>query len=179
MKAEMLSLLCAKSMGLQVGSGSHDSVTSDDISHFLGTKGLTSEEYDFLIAKYTDNEYSRAMLFDDIFVDCADIFIKHNIDALKNSDRLLIRNFINLAMSETMDTTCPFCHGVGSVSVGNTIQKCSHCDGTGQFIFDDDNRHHIMGYTKEGYMEFREPYMKILNMIKDIEISALSKIGDD
>jgi hypothetical protein len=36
-----------------------------------------------------------------------------------------------------------------------------------------------MGYDKKGYMEFKKQYMKVLEKIKDIENSALSKIGDE
>jgi hypothetical protein len=54
-----------------------------------------------------------------------------------------------------------------------------HCDGTGQFIYDDDNRPEFMGIEKEKFMKFKKSYMEMLNMIRDIELSALSKIGDE
>ena len=54
MKADLLSLLTAKSMNYEISSGNHDAITSEDIAHFLGTRGLDNREYDFLMAKYTD-----------------------------------------------------------------------------------------------------------------------------
>jgi len=179
MKVELLTLLTAKSMNYEVSSPNHDAITAQDIAAFLGSRGLNTEEYDFLIAKYTDNNYARAMFFDDIFVDCAEIFIKDKKDKLVSSDKLLVRAFVNLAISEVMDNVCPFCLGRGSVTSGDKIVKCEHCQGTGQFIYDDNNRYEIMGYDKKGYMEFKKQYMKVLEKIKDIENSALSKIGDE
>ena len=67
MKADLLSLLTAKSMNYELSSGNHDAITSEDIAHFLGTRGLDNREYDFLMAKYTDNNYARSLVFDDIY----------------------------------------------------------------------------------------------------------------
>ena len=42
MKADLLSLLTAKSMNYEKSSGNHDAVTPEDIAHFLGTRDLDS-----------------------------------------------------------------------------------------------------------------------------------------
>ncbi len=88
MKVELLTLLTAKSMNYEVSSTNHDAITAQDIAAFLGSRGLNTEEYDFLIAKYTDNNYARAMFFDDIFTDCADIFIK---DKRQRNEKIYIK----------------------------------------------------------------------------------------
>ena len=97
MKADLLSLLTAKSMQYEISSGNHDAITSEDIAHFLGTRGLDNREYDFLMAKYTDNNYARSLVFDDIYEDVCDIFLKHvPLEQIKG-DKFLIRNFIRCA----------------------------------------------------------------------------------
>ena len=179
MKADLLSLLTAKSMNYEISSGNHDAITSEDIAHFLGTRDLDSREYDFLMAKYTEDNHARSMLFDDIYEDVFGIFTKHiDISEIK-ADKYFIRHFINLALRETMLTVCPFCHGRGVIKTKNSIEKCYHCEGTGQFIYDDDNRPEFLGMKKEEYMNYKKPYIETLEMVKNIEINALAKIGDD
>ena len=115
MKADLLSLLTAKSMNYEISSGNHDAITSEDIAHFLGTRDLDGREYDFLMAKYTEDNHARSMLFDDIYEDVFGIFTKHiDVSEIK-ADKYLLRHFINLALRETMLTVCPFCHGRGVI----------------------------------------------------------------
>jgi hypothetical protein len=178
-KAEMLSLLCAKSMGLELSSASHDSVTAQDIAHFLGTKGLTSAEYDLLLTKYADDSQSRINLFDEIFEDGCRIFLKHVKPKLLKNNKYLMRNFINLALREMLYSVCFVCNGRGSIITENTIHKCVHCNGTGQFIYDDNNRPEFIDMNKEEYNKFKKPYAELLSMVKNLEISALGKIGDE
>ena len=52
-------------------------------------------------------------------------------------------------------------------------------EGTGQFIYDDDNRPEFLGMKKEEYMDYKKPYIETLEMVKNIEINALAKIGDE
>jgi RecJ-like exonuclease len=78
-----------------------------------------------------------------------------------------------------MLTVCPFCHGRGVIKTKNSIEKCYHCEGTGQFIYDDDNRPEFLGMKKEEYMDYKKPYIEVLEMVKNIEINALAKIGDE
>jgi len=178
-KADLLSLLTAKSMSYELSSGNHDAITSEDIAHFLGTRGLDNREYDFLMAKYTDNNYARSLVFDDIYEEVCDIFFKHVNPKEIRGDKYLIRNFINLSLREVILTVCPFCQGRGVVKSKDSIDKCYHCEGTGQFIYDDDNRPEFLGMDKKDYMEFKKPYMETLEFVKNIEINALAKIGDE
>tara|TARA_S200002703_G_scaffold157584_1_gene165801 strand:- start:552 stop:1091 length:540 start_codon:yes stop_codon:yes gene_type:complete len=179
MKVELLTLLTAKSMDYEVSSTNHDAITSEDISHFLGTRGLDNKEYDFLMAKYCDNTYSRSLIFDDVYEEVCNIFLKYISAEQIRKDRYLIRNFINLALRETIMTVCPFCKGQGVIKTKNGIDKCNHCEGTGQFIYDNDNRPELIGITKEEYEKFKKPYLKTLEFVKNIEINALAKIGDE
>jgi len=179
MKADLLALLTSKSPSFEIRSANHDSITSEDISHFLGTRGLDSREYDLLMAKYCDNTYSKSLVFDDIYEDVCSIFLKSiSVEELKK-DKYLIRNFVNLALREVIITVCPFCKGQGVVKTKDSIDKCYHCEGTGQFIYDDDNRPEFLGIDKEEYKKFKKPYMETLELVKNIEINALAKIGDD
>lgn len=172
-------MLCAKSMNLELGSGNHDAITTEDIAHFLGTRNLKNREYDILMAKYIDSPESRASLYDDIFVECCDIFMRNHEAKELREHKYFMRMFIYLAFREVFYETCFVCQGRGTISNGDRIDKCMHCDGTGQFIYDDDNRPEFMGIEKEKFMKFKKSYMEMLDMIKDIELSALSKIGDD
>ena len=175
----MLSMLCAKSMNLEVSSRNHDAVTTEDISHFLGTCKLKNREYDILMAKYLDSHESRTSLYDDIFIECCDIFFKNHKASELRGEKFFMRMFIYLAFREIFYESCFVCQGRGTISNGDRIEKCMHCDGTGQFIYDDDNRPEFMGIEKERFMKFKKSYMEMLNMIRDIELSALNKIGDE
>ena len=179
MKADILSILTAKAMNLELPSRNNDAITSSDIAHFLGTKNLDNREYDMLIAKYTDNDYARSMLFDDIYEDSCSIFLKYMKPKELLEDRFLMRHLINLALREVIMTVCPFCQGRGVVKSKDSITKCQHCAGSGQFIYDDDNRPEFLGFTKDEYLELKKPYMEMLEMVKNIEINALAKIGDE
>jgi RecJ-like exonuclease len=119
------------------------------------------------------------MVFDDIYEEVCDIFLKYISADQIRKDKYLIRHFINLALREVILTVCPFCHGRGVIKTKNSIDKCYHCEGTGQFIYDDDNRPEFLGIDKEEYKKFKKPYMETLNFVKNIEINALAKIGDD
>jgi hypothetical protein len=178
-KAEMLSLLCAKSMGLELSSGNHDAVTPSDIAHFIGTKGLTPAEYDLLLAKYTENNYSRALFFDEIFEDSFRIFLKYVEPKVLRADKYIMRNFINLAIREVIYQVCFVCNGRGKIVSGGGIQECMHCNGTGQFIYDHNNRPEFLGMSKKDYKIFEKPYEDLLEMVTNIEINALNKIGDE
>jgi hypothetical protein len=179
MKVELLTLLTAKSMNYELSSGNHDAITAEDISHFLGTKNLDNREYDFLMAKYTDNNYARALVFDDIYEDACNIFLKH-VDAKELlQDKFLVRHFINLTLRETMYPNCFICQGRGTIIVGDSIQQCGHCEGSGQFIYNDDNRPEFLNMSKDEYLKFKKPYLELLEFVKNIEINALGKIGDD
>jgi len=178
-KADLLSLLTAKSMSLEIGSRSHDAITSEDIAHFLGTRGLDNREYDFLIAKYTDNNYARSLVFDDIYQDCCNIFLKYIKPKELLQDRYLMRHLINLTLREVIYPHCFICQGRGTVASGDSIQQCQHCEGSGQFIYNDDNRPEFLNMKKKDYMHLKKPYLEMLEFIKNIEINALAKIGDE
>ena len=178
MKAELLSLLTAKTSNFELSSKNHDAITSEDIAHYLGTKKLNSEEYDILMAKYCDNEYAREVYRDNIFIKAFDIFVK-NKNIQKNVKKILIKNFTNLAIKEVIDTTCIFCNGKGKITDKNYIKMCVHCEGTGQFIYDDNNRPQISGIKSNVYNKYKKLYYELLNYVKEVEISALSKIGDE
>ena len=179
MKAEMLSLLCAKSMGLELRSANHDAITSQDIAHFLGTKNLTSAEYDLLLTKYTDDSQAGVTLFDELFEDSFRIFLKYIKPKVLKDNKYLLRNFINLALREMLHSVCFICNGRGNIVTENKIHKCVHCNGTGQFIYNDINRPEFIDMDKEEYIKYKKPYLELLDMVKDLEVTALSKIGDE
>lgn len=179
MNVELLKLLTAKSSDLELAGGNHEAITPEDIAHFLGTIGLESIEYDFLMAKYTENNYAKSLVFDDVYEDVCNIFLKYMDAKELLQEKYLIRQFINLALRETIHTRCVFCQGRGTVATNDTITKCEHCDGTGQFIYNRDNRPELLNMDKKDFLQFEKPYLETLELIKNIEISALSKIGDD
>lgn len=178
MKAELLSLLTPKTSNFEISSKNHDAITSEDIAHFLGTRNLKSEEYDILMAKYCGSQYERDILFDNIFVKAFDIFMQ-NKETKKNIKKLIIRSFTNLAIKEVIDTTCVFCKGKGTIREEDSIHTCMHCEGTGQFIYDDENRPHLSDISIEDYRKYRKSYLELLEYVKEVEISALEKIGDN
>ena len=132
MKAELLSLLTAKSMKYEISSGNHDAITSEDISHFLGSRGLDNREYDFLMAKYTENDYARGLLFDDIYEEVCSIFLKY-IDASKlREDRYIVRHFINLALREVI---YPHCFVCGELAFQNAVLRTQIFDTNLRYMY--------------------------------------------
>jgi DnaJ-class molecular chaperone len=71
------------------------------------------------------------------------------------------------------------CQGTGYLKTTDSIDKCPHCDGTGEFIYDDQVRSSIMGVKKNYFMKYKKEYESIIEKINTIENSALSKIGDN
>ncbi len=179
MKVEHLTLLTAKSMKLELSSKNHDSITSEDILHYLASKKLSSQEYDFLVIKYLKEDNATNSFVEDLMLDAFDLFKKN-----KKCYQMLLDKKINLrhichsALREVIYTYCFFCNGRGRLSDWNNNQKCTHCNGTGQFDYNDSNRPQIIGIDKNTYDTIKKIYAGILEIINDIEISALKKIGD-
>ena len=132
-----------------------------------------------LMAKYTDNNYARSMLFDDIYQDCCSIFLKYIKPKELLQDRYLMRHLINLALREVIYPHCFVCQGRGTIASGDSIQQCQHCEGSGQFNYNDENRPEFLNMKKKDYMHLKKPYLEMLEFVKNIEINALAKIGDD
>ena len=179
MKVELLKLLAAKSMSLEKSCKHHNAITPEDILHFLSLKNLTSEEYDILVAKYTDNNNSLVALEHDFYERACKVFMEHIDAKILSEDRFIIKSFVKLALKELVQIKCLFCKGRGFVADFNKIAKCKHCDDQGNFVYDYTNRPEFLGINKEKYKFYEKPYLQFLEEIKDVEISALSKIGDE
>lgn len=178
MDVELLSLLTAASPSFEAKSSNHDAITREDIAHFLGTKNLTPAEYSFLLGKYTEDHLERGMFMEFIMEDIANIYIKSLTAKKFLEDKTSLNSLVMLAMRETMEETCFACQGVGFVVLNENKQKCMHCEGTGQFIYNDKIRAECLYMSNKKYMMYKKAYYESLEYIKNIESSALSKIGD-
>tara|TARA_R100000734_G_C3310608_1_gene101388 strand:+ start:493 stop:1050 length:558 start_codon:yes stop_codon:yes gene_type:complete len=184
MKAEIIKLLTAKSMSLEPSSKNHDAVLPEDIAHYLGTRGLSGVEYNLLVAKYADNSKARSLISQELYYQTYNNFInllkdkKLQHKTTIGHQRTLIQKFINLAMREVIENACPICNGKGFIANLSQITKCVHCDNSGNFIYDDNNRREMIGLTRKNYSIYKDFYHNLLEKLQNIEISALSKIGD-
>ena len=123
--------------------------------------------------KYINDRSSESSLFDELFDEVCEIFLKKEVPKEKG----MIRKFLNTAIIECCMEKCVFCNGTGYIKTSNSIDKCPHCN-QGNFIYDNNVRATIMGVKKNYFIKYKKEYEEIINKINSIEISALSKIGD-
>ena len=175
MNPELLTLLLPSSPTYEVRSITHNALTPQDIAHLLAKKRLNKKELNILLAKFIDSDSAHEELFDEMMDSACTIFMKDGVPSKPG----VIRKFTRLALAETLFTKCFICKGVGTVVVNNSsIEKCPHCDGTGEFVYEDVHRAHIMKIPMKLYKRHRKQYFKIREEVVDIENEALRKLGD-
>ena len=174
MKAELLTLLIPSTQSFELSSTHHNKTTSEDINMLLSYSNLDKKEYSLLLMKYVDDRTSESTLFDELFEEVCDIFLKKEV--LKECG--MVRKFLNTAIIECCVEKCVVCRGTGFLQTNNSIDKCIHCS-EGNFIYDDYVRSSIMGVKKNYFVKYKKEYEEIINKIDSIENSALSKIGDN
>ena len=174
MKAELLTLLIPSTQSFELSSTHHNKTTSEDINMLLSYSNLDKKEYSLLLMKYVDDKTSESSLFDELFDEVCEIFLKREVP----KECGMIRKFLNTAIIECCVEKCVVCQGTGYLKTTDSIDKCPHCDGTGEFIYDDHVRSSIMGVKKNYFMKYKKEYESIIEKINTIENSALSKIGD-
>tara|TARA_R100001510_G_C7653886_1_gene212394 strand:- start:832 stop:1359 length:528 start_codon:yes stop_codon:yes gene_type:complete len=175
MNPELLTLLLPSSPSYELKSINHNSVTPQDISHLLANKRLKKSELNILLAKFIDSDIAHEELFNEMMDKACEIFMKDGLP----SEPGIVKKFTRFALAETLFTKCFICKGVGTTTVNNSrIEKCPHCNGTGDFIYEDVHRAHIMKVPMKVYKKHRNQYFKIRDEIVDIENEALRKLGD-
>ena len=172
---ELLTLLLPSSPSFEISSTNHNALTPQDISHLLAKKKLKKRELNILLAKFIDSDSAHEELFDEMMDKSCDIFLK---DGVPNKPGV-IRKFTRMALAETLFTKCFICKGVGTVFINNSsIEKCHHCNGTGNFIYEDIHRANIMKIPIKLFKKHRRQYYKIREEIVEIENEALRKLGN-
>tara|TARA_R100000329_G_scaffold9549_4_gene10840 strand:- start:1297 stop:1830 length:534 start_codon:yes stop_codon:yes gene_type:complete len=176
MKLEILSILFPKSIDMNgIGtSKSHDSVSASDIQTILAYNGLKNYEVNIILAKYFDDDGAKKNLREYI---SHSFFLKFKLwEEVDDMDEELISSVVSCSFMESTMHTCPFCNGVGSIILSNSITKCNHCvDGV--FIFDDVVRKSIMRIDDKTYKKIKHLYEDAMKKIIDIEMTALAKLG--
>tara|TARA_R100000278_G_scaffold123276_1_gene112605 strand:- start:793 stop:1326 length:534 start_codon:yes stop_codon:yes gene_type:complete len=176
MKLEILSILFPKSIDMNgIGtSKSHDSVSASDIQTILSYNGLKNYEVNIILAKYFDDDGAKKNLREYI---SHSFFLKFKLwEEVDDMDEELISSVVSCSFMESTMHTCPFCNGVGSIILSNSITKCHHCvDGV--FIFDDVVRKSIMKIDDKTYKKIKHLYEDAMKKIIDIEMTALAKLG--
>jgi hypothetical protein len=168
MNKELLTMLAPKTQSLEKGSGSNDSITTEDINLMLSYSDLNKEEYNFLLMKFVSADTYR-----NSFV--SEIALRHIDKEHEVLEHSFLNKLINLAVIECCEPKCIFCNGVGTITTINSITKCPHC-ADGVFNFTDEIRGDLLNIGD--FDEYKEMYQNLIAIIQDIEISALSKIGD-
>ena len=168
MNKELLTMLVPKTQSLEKSSGSNDSITVEDINLILSYSKLNKEEYNFLLMKFVSADTYR-----NSFV--SEIALRHIDKEHKVLEHSFLNKLINLAVIECCEPKCIFCNGVGTITTINSITKCPHCSD-GVFNFTDEIRNELLNI--KNFSDYKEIYDNLTMIIKDIEISALSKIGD-
>lgn len=168
MNKELLALLVPKTQSLEKSAGSHDSITPEDVNMVLSYSSLTKEEYNFLLMKFVS-----ADTYTNSFV--SEIALRHMDKESKVLEHSFLNKLINLAVIECCEPKCIFCNGVGTITTINSITKCPHCiDGV--FNFTEEIRNNLLNI--DNFVEYEDMYNNLITIIQNIEISALSKIGD-
>jgi len=173
LKVDLLSLILPKSSSFELRENHHNRTTAEDINHILGTSKLNRKEYNLLLMKYIDDNSSRSSLFDELFDETCEIFLKKEMP----KEQGLIRKFLNTAIVESVVERCFVCNGTGVIRTTSSIEDCVHCN-KGMFVYDDQVRSHMMKISKKVFLKYKKQYNQIIEKINQIEISALSKIGD-
>tara|TARA_R110000796_G_scaffold97550_1_gene204599 strand:- start:135 stop:644 length:510 start_codon:yes stop_codon:yes gene_type:complete len=168
MNKELLSLLVPKTQSLEKTTGSNDSITPEDINMVLSYSSLTKEEYNFLLMKFVSADTYR-----NAFV--SEIALRHMDKESKVLEHSFLNKLINLAVIEACEPKCIFCNGVGTITTINSISKCPHCTD-GVFNFTDEIRNNLLNI--DNFSKYKKMHDNLTTIIQDIEMSALSKIGD-
>ena len=173
MNPELLTLLLPSSPSYELKSINHNSITPQDISMLLANKRLRKSELNMLLAKFIDSDIAHEELFNEMMDRSCEIFLKDGVP----KEAGLIKKFTRFALAETLFTKCFICKGVGTLTVNNNrIETCKHCNGTGEFIYEDVHRAHIMKIPMKVFRKYKNQYIKIRDEIIDIENEALRKL---
>ena len=175
MNPQLLTLLLHSSPSYEIKSANHNALTPQDIAYLLAKKRLKKRELNILLAKFIDSSSAHEELFDEMMDRACEIFMKDGVPDKPG----IIRKFTRLALAETLFTKCFICKGVGTIVIDNSkLEKCPHCEGTGEFIYEDVHRAHIMKIPIKLFKKHKKQYIKIREIIIDIENEALRKLGD-
>tara|TARA_Y100000356_G_C11198988_1_gene256569 strand:- start:391 stop:921 length:531 start_codon:yes stop_codon:yes gene_type:complete len=171
MNKELLSMLLPKSQTLEKSSGSNNAITVEDINLILSYAKLSKEEYNFLLMKFVSADTYKSSFVGEVALRFCDIEDKKN----EMLDFNMLNKLINLAVVESCEPKCVFCKGTGTLITLDNISDCPHCvDGI--FTFTDQIRCHLLKI--KSFTKFKKKFAQIKNLIDEIEISALSKIGE-
>lgn len=170
MNKELLSILVPKSASMEISSHGNDSITPEDVNLILSYSNLNKEEYDFLLMKFVHETSSENLFYKSILEYYKEKFI--------DIDQEDLSKLVNLAILECCNPTCMICNGTGNLITMNSVSVCPHCND-GIFNFNDDVRPQLLRMKKQTYMFYKNRLEKMIEHIRNIETSALSKIGDD
>lgn len=193
MNLELLALLLPSSPEPEIRSTSHDSLTAQDVCHLLANRNLSNDEYTLLLSKFIQDKSAMGDLYNTmnkvssvLFAeryqytdeDCSEFIseAKDKVDLVEFNMKF-VEKFTKMAIAESLFDTCFVCNGTGYELGKQTANKCQHCEGTGQFIYNDINRAHMMMIKKSTFKKYKHLYEKIKNKISRIEDKALSKLG--
>jgi|TARA_Y100000401_G_C8301803_1_gene214564 hypothetical protein len=172
MKLETLKKLTPSSPDL-TGKKSkvNNALSTEDVLMKLSFCKLTSQELDFVVGKYLDNNECLSNFYQLLVIN---IYKDKEFD---EGDKDLVCNLVKCCIIECTVTKCVFCSGRGFYKNKDGIEKCTHCND-GDFIYDDNVRANLLNLNKKKYKTIKSKYEKILEMIQNIELEALEKIGD-
>ena len=89
-----------------------------------------------------------------------------NNDSITTEDINLMLSYSNLSV---------FCGGTGFITTINSKSVCPHCN-EGIFNFTDHVREHLLKI--DDFKKYKKVFRKLIDIINNIEMSALDKIGD-
>ena len=168
MNKELLTMLAPKTQNLEKTSGNNDSITTEDINLMLSYSNLSKEEYNFLLMKFVSADTYRNSFVSEIAIR----YIEKEEQVLDHS---FINRLINLAVIECCEPKCVFCGGTGFITTINSKSVCPHCN-EGIFNFTDHVREHLLKI--DDFKKYKKVFRKLIDIINNIEMSALDKIGD-
>lgn len=169
MNKELLTILVPKTASLEKSSHAHDSITPEDVNTILSYSNLNKQEYNFLLMKFINETSSENMFYRSI--------LSYYRNRYKEIDYDFLNKMVNLSIIECCNPVCPICHGTGVLKTMNSISVCPHCT-EGIFNFTEDVRMTLLQVDKKQYAICKKRYERMVEHIRNIETSALSKIGD-
>ena len=169
MNKELLTILVPKTASLEKGSHGNDSITPDDVNTILSYSDLSKQEYNFLLMKFINETSSENLFYRSI--------LSYYRQKYKEIDYAFLNKMVNLSIIECCNPVCPICHGTGVLKTINIMNACPHCiDGV--FYFTEEVRKTLLRIDQKEYLVYKKRYERMVEHIRNIETSALSKIGD-
>lgn len=178
MSLEALKLLSAKGINIEYIPGGEPEITPEVVAAALGFGHLSEMASLYCRIKYQYQEELRPKLE-------RKVLIKHTLEYAIAQDwkcSKLLRKLGQVALDEALyDKVCKTCRGRGEEKVGDSIDECKSCSGTGKRSFTKSGIAERLGVDATYFSRsLYDKYRLVLNVYYELQheiVVCLKKIG--